>query len=142
MALDSIILDGDEVNFISTFGLAIVQVKPGKIKASGKTTVNGKKVCVEGDEKNVEVSGCSYMIPPFIVQGTGTLTIKQLVPDQLTQKAVSGNKPVILKGKLFIAQFNVDAPAKMPPPANTPDALPFHIGLGKFVPGNKKIKAT
>ena len=142
MALDFVIFDGDQVNFLPACGGANVIVKPGKMKASGKTTIKGKKVCVEGDEKNVNVSGCTYMTPAFPIPGNGNLKIKQLVPNQLTQKATSGNKRIILKGQLFIAQFEVTSPAKQPPPANTPDPVPFYIGQGKLVPGNSKVKAS
>ncbi|WP_298310723.1 hypothetical protein [uncultured Aquimarina sp.] len=142
MALDSIITDGDEVKFIPVFGSAIVSVQPGKIKASGKTTIKGKKVCIEGDEKKVEVANCSYIMPPFVIPGSGTLKIKQLAPDQLTQKTKSGNKNIILKGKFFVAVFEVKSPAKQPPPANTPDPLPMHIGQGMLIPNNTKIKGT
>ncbi len=141
MALDFVIIDGDEVEFLPNFGPAIVSVKPGKMKASGQTTINGKKVCVDGDEKNIELTNCDYISGAF-VNGKGTLKIKQLVSGQLTQKASSGDKSIILKGKPFIAQFDVTSPGKMPPPANTPDPVPIYIGMGKFKPGNNKIKAT
>ncbi len=141
MALDFVITDGDEVEFLPNFGPAIVSVKPGKMKASGQTTINGKKVCVEGDEKKIEITNCDYISGSFL-KGKGTLTIKKLVSSQLTQKAKSGNKSVILKGKPFIAQFDVTSPAKMPTPPNTPDPVPIYIGMGKFKAGNSKIKAT
>lgn len=141
MALDLVITEGDEVTFLPNFGAAIVSVKPGKMEASGETTIKGKKVCVEGDEKNIEITGCSYISGAF-VDGKGTLTIKNLVPNQVAQKATSGGKSIILKGALFIAQFDVTSPAKMPPPANTPDPVPIYIGMGKLQPGNNKIKAT
>ena len=142
MALDVIIQDGDKVQFLPQCGGAIVAVKPGTITASGKTTLKGKKVCVEGDESSVEVAGCNYLAPPFVVPGTGTLTIKKLVPGQLAQKVTSGNKALILKGQMFIAEFKVDSQAKMPPPANTPDPVPMYIGQGQFMPANNKIKAS
>ena len=82
MALDLVITDGDEVKFLPNFGVAIVSVKPGKMVASGETTIKGKKVCVEGDEKSVEITDCSYISGAF-VDGKGTLTIKKLVPNQL-----------------------------------------------------------
>ncbi|MEM9686413.1 MAG: hypothetical protein AAF934_05765 [Bacteroidota bacterium] len=141
MASDSIIMDDDEVEFLPNFGSAIVTVKPGKIEASGKTTINNKNICVKGDEKSVAVSGCDYISGPF-VGGKGTLKIKRLVSNQLTKKAKSGGKSIILKGKPFIAHFEVTSPAKQPPPANTPDPVPIYIGLGKFKPNNEKIKAT
>jgi len=138
MALDTIILDGDEVEFSLP---DILVTEKTTIKASGKTTVNGKKVCVQGDEESIEIPNCSYISGPFL-NGKGTLTVKKLVPAQLTQKARSGNKPMILRGKPFIAQFKVTTKAMQPPPANTPDPVPFYIGIGKFIPGNEKIKAT
>lgn len=141
MASDSIIMDGDKVEFLPNFGLAIVGVEPGEIEASGKTTINGKKVCVKGDEESVEVLKCKYISGAF-VEGEGTLKIKRLVSSQLTKKAKSGGKSIILKGKPFIAQFDVTKPAKLPPPTNTPDPAPFYIGMGKFKPNNEKIKAT
>lgn len=142
MAIDSIITDGDEVKFLPAFSGAFVSVKPIKIKASGTTTIKGKKICVEGDEKKVEITNCSYITPPFTIPGSGTLKIKQLASDQLTHKTKSGNKSVILKGKLFTALFEIKSPAKQPPPVNTPDPVPVYIGQGKFISGNHKIKAT
>ena len=140
MALDFVITDGDEVTFLPNFGAAIVSVKPGKMKASGKTTIKGKRVCVEGDEKKIAIANCSYISGAF-VGGKGKLTIKKLVSSQLTKKSKSGGKSIILKGKPFIAQFNVTTPAKMPPD-NKPDPVPIYIGMGKFKPLNIKIKAT
>ncbi|WP_405205114.1 hypothetical protein [Aquimarina sp. LLG6339-5] len=140
--MDLIVIDGDTVNFLPAFGSAVVSVQPGKITASGKTTVKGKKVCVAGDESKVEVKNCSYVAPPFVIPGQGTLTIKKLGPDQLTTKSKSGNKSIIIKGSIFLAEFKVTSPAKQPPPANTPDPLPMYPGQGKLVPSNAKIKAT
>ncbi|MCK8521018.1 hypothetical protein M0D21_05540 [Aquimarina sp. D1M17] len=140
--MDLILIDGDQVNFLPAFGNAVVSVQPGKITASGKTTINGKKVCIEGDESKVEVKNCSYVAPPFVIPGLGTLTIKALGPDQLTTKSKSGNKGIIVKGSVFIAEFKVTSPAKQPPPANSPDPLPMYPGQGELVPSNVKIKAT
>ena len=142
MALDVIIQDGDKAQFIPIFGAAIVAVKPGTIKATGNTTLKGKKVCIEGDEKSVEVAGCTYLAPPFVIPGTGTLTIKKLLPTQVAQKATSNNKALILKGQMFVAEFKVDAKAKMPPPANTEDPMPMYTGQGQFMPANNKVKAS
>lgn len=140
--MDLIIMDGDKVEFSSVGPITLLPPLPRTvIQASGKTTINGKKVCVEGDEKKVEIS-CSYTMPPFIIPGSGTLKIKNLGPNQLTQKAKSGNKGLILKGKLFTAIFEIESPAKQPPPANTPDPMPLYIGQGKFIQSNIKIKAT
>ncbi|RKN01410.1 hypothetical protein [Aquimarina sp. AD10] len=141
--MDLIIMDGDTVQFSTIGAITLLPPMPTTvIKASGETTINGKKVCVEGDEKKVEIANCSYIIPPFTIPGSGTLKINNLAPNQLTQKSKSDNKSLILKGKLFIAIFEVKSPAKQPPPINAPDPLPMHIGTGKLIPNNIKIKAT
>jgi len=144
MASDTIILDGDKVIFDPIYGVASVVVKPGTIKASGKSTVQGKKVAVAGDEGNVEVSGCTYMSAAFPVPGTGILKIAALGADQLTKKTKSGNKSMMLKGSLFIAKFEVQSPAKFIPPASAPvsDPTPFYMGTGKLMPSKDKVKAT
>ncbi|WP_024768084.1 hypothetical protein [Aquimarina macrocephali] len=144
MALDTIILDGDEVLFDPTYGPATVVVKSGTIKASGKTTVQSKKVAVKGDESKVVVSGCTYTSPSFPIPGMGNLKIASLGPDQLTKKTKSGNKPIVLKGSVFIAKFEVQSPAKFISPGSAPisDPLPFYMGTGKLEPAIDKLKAT
>ncbi|WP_147404043.1 MULTISPECIES: hypothetical protein [Aquimarina] len=140
--MDVIIMNDDTVEFSKVGLLTLIPPIPKTtIKASGKTTINGKKVCVQGDEKKVEIT-CQYTVPPFSTPGSGTLKIMNLAPNQLTRKATSGNKKIILKGKLFIALFEVDSPATLPSPPNTPDPVPMYVGTGKLIPGNKKIKAT
>ena len=74
---DFILVEGDKANFLPAFGAAVVVVKPGDLKGSGPATLNGKKVCVDGDEKNVSVPGCIYMTPQysaFAAQGAGGAT--------------------------------------------------------------------
>ncbi len=140
---DLIIMDGDTVQFSTIAAITLLLPMPTTtIKASGETTVHGKKVCVEGDEKKVEIHNCSYMMPPFTISGLGTLKIKELAPNQFTQKSRSGNKSLILQGKTFIAVFEVKSPAKQPPPTNTPDPAPTYNGTGKLISNNNKIKAT
>src|SRR5688572_189096 len=51
---DVIIVDGDTVNFLPSFGAATVVPIPTTIKGTAsKTKVTGKKACLEGDEKDV-----------------------------------------------------------------------------------------
>jgi hypothetical protein len=147
MALDTIIIDGDQVIFQPLMGAAIVVVKPGKMIASGKTTIKGVPVCVSGDEKNVEVPGCSYMTSVHTDPGTGTLKIKALAGDQLAAQSNSGNKAMILKGSQFEAVFEVETPAEDIKPvasggAPIPDTTPSYAGKGQLIPANQKIKAT
>jgi hypothetical protein len=139
---DFILIDGDKANFLPTFGPAIVMVKPGDLKGSGPATLNGKKVCVDGDEKQVSVPGCTYMTPQYSIPGTGTLKISVLAGDQKAQKTQSGGKPVLLKGGNFTARFEVQSPAKQPPPASIPDTTPQYTGSGMFMTTNTKLWGT
>lgn len=139
MATDQLIGEGDTVQFFNVFENAIVVVMPGKMKASGGITLLGKRICVAGDEKQVEVPGCLYMAGAFL-NGTGTLTIKTLSGNQLTKKSTSGGKAMILKGGQFKAEFKVVVKAVNSTGAQDPKSS--YNGFGKFVPANQKIKAT
>ena len=74
---DFILIEGDKANFLPNFGAAVVGVQPGSLKGSGPATLNGKKVCVDGDEKNVSVPGCAYMTPQYSIPGTGYIRSNQ-----------------------------------------------------------------
>ena len=88
---DFILIDGDKANFLPMFGAAIVAVKPGNMQASGPATLNGKKVCVAGDEKQVTVPGCVYMTPQYSIPGTGTLKIAALAGNRQSAHRGSGS---------------------------------------------------
>ena len=139
---DFILIEGDKANFIPAFGVAIVVVRPGDLKGSGKSSLKGKKVCIDGDEKKVSVPGCVYMTPQYSIPGTGTLKIAALGGDQKAKKTKSNSKPVLLKGSTFTAKFEVQSPAQMPPPVSTPDATPQYSGTGTFITTNTKWKGT
>ena len=132
------LIDGDKVLFTSLFAQAIVTVLPGTITGSGKTVAGGKKICVEGDEASVEVAGCPYITGPFITPGMGTLKIARLGPDQLSIKTTDSAKKIILKGRYFIAKFQVQKPA-MDPTTLSPDPSPSYPGRGEFITTNFKI---
>lgn len=139
---DFILVDGDTVMFLPAFGAAIVAVKPGKLKASGTAKLSGKKICLAGDEKQVEVQGCSYIAGGFVIPGTGTLKIAALAANQTTKKT-KNSKPIMLKGAMFTAKFEVQSPAKQPAvPSPVPDPAPMYSGQGNFVTTNAKWKAT
>ena len=142
---DFIMIDGDLANFLPTFGAAVVVVQPGSLKGSGPATLNGKKVCVEGDEKNVSVPGCTYMTPQYSIPGTGTLKIANLAPNQKAKKTQTGGKAVMLKGGSFTAKFEVQSPAQQPPPGPgppIPDATPQYSGNGMFITTNMKFQGS
>ena len=142
---DFVLLENDIANFLPAFGVATVVVVPGPLKASGPATANGSKVCVDGDESQVEVPGCSYMAPPHVIPGVGTLKIAALGGDQKATKTKSGGKAVLLKGSQFDAKFEVQVPAQQPPPGPgppIPDATPQYSGKGTFITMNMKFQAT
>ncbi|HAB19849.1 MAG TPA: hypothetical protein PLX89_27035 [Verrucomicrobiota bacterium] len=139
---DFILIDGDKAMFLPAFGAAVVAVQPGTLVASGPASLNGKRVCVDGDETKVMVPGCTYLTPAYSVPGVGTLKIASLAGNQKAKKTKSGKKPVLLKGGNFTAKFEVTAPAQMPPPASTPDSMAQYSGQGMFVTTNLKFTGT
>ena len=139
---DFIIVDGDMVMFQPTFSPAIVVPQPGIIKGSGKCNGVKRKVCVVGDEGQVQVPGCPYISGPFSIPGVGTIKIQALAGNQQASKTKSGDKKVILKGQFFEAIFEVMTPAMMPPPVSTADSMKKYPGKGMFINSNMTIKAT
>lgn len=141
---DKVLIDGDLAMFMPSFGAATVIVQPGQMKAGGKSTVGGKKVCVEGDEAQLQVPGCAYMTPQYCIPGVGTLKIDSLAGDQKASKSKDSGKAVLLKGSNFKAKFEVQTPAQQPAPPGppVPDATPMYSGQGSFVTTNAKASAT
>ncbi len=140
---DFILIEGDKANFMQSFGAAIVVVQPGDLKGSGPATLNGKKLCVDGDEKKVSVSGCSYMTPQYSIPGTGTLKIASLAGNQKASKTNTGGKAVLLKGGTFTAEFEVQSPAQQPTQSGpVPDSTPKYTGTGMFVTNNTKFQGS
>ena len=139
---DFILIDGDQAIFMPAFAPAIVVVQPGKLAGSGPATIGGKKICVDGDESKVSVPGCAYMTPQYSIPGTGTLKISALAANQKATKTQTGAKKMLLKGGNFTAKFEVQSPAKQPPPGPgppIPDATANYSGNGMFVTTNAKF---
>ena len=142
---DFVLVDGDQVLFNPVFAPAMVVVRPGEIKGSAEQTFKGKKICIEGDEQSVSVESCTYYTPVYSIPGTGTLTIEKLGEDQKAKEAKSSGKPVLLKGSVFTAKFEVQQPAQQPPPgpgSPIPDSTPQYSGTGNFVTTNVIYQAT
>ncbi|HLP54720.1 MAG TPA: hypothetical protein VK151_06815 [Fluviicola sp.] len=144
---DFIIQENDQVIFIPAFGAAVVTVQPGIMKATGKTTQGGMKICVVGDESQLSVPGCSYMTPSYPTPGVGTIKIEKLAGNQQAKKTKSGGKKVILKGGMLKAKFEVQTPAQDPKPVASggspiPDSTPSYSGQGSFVTTNIKFKGS
>lgn len=140
---DFVILHGDQVTFMPAFGAAMVVVRPGVMQGSGKMTLTGKKVCLEGDEKQLSVPGCLYTAGPFSIPGVGTIQISALSPTQLSKKTKLGGKALILKGANLVAKLLVQTPAQQPTPTGSPvpDLVPQYAGMGSFITTNVKLKA-
>lgn len=140
---DTILLDGDQAIFLPAFGAATVVVRPGRLAGSGPATVSGKAVCVDGDEAKVTVPACMYTAGAYSIPGLGTLSIKQLAGNQKATKTKSGGKPVLLKGAMFTAQFQVTVPAQQPQPTGpVPDGVPQYTGNGRFQSTNLKASGS
>lgn len=136
---DLILKDGDLATFLPNFGNALVTVRPGPISASSKSSIGGSPMAVDGDEGSVEVAGCMYLAPPYVIPGTGTIKIKRLASDHLAKKYTVENKKVLLKGGQFDAEFQVQNPAQQPSPSGpVPDATPNYSGKGMFITTNFK----
>ena len=139
--LDFLLQEGDLAQFMPAFGPALVVVRPGQMKGSGPSTLNGKKICVAGDEMQLQVPGCPYTVGSFIIPGAGTLKIASLAPNQKTMKVKVGGKPALMKGMMFTAKFEVQTPAQQPTAAGPiPDPVPIHMGQGNFITTNVKVK--
>ena len=142
---DFILIDGDKAVFLPGFAPAVVTVRPGDLRGSGPATFTGKKTCVDGDEKRVEVAGCVYMTPQYSIPGTGTLKIAALASDQKARKTTTGSKLVLLKGSRFTASFEVQSPAQQPPPAAgqpSPDPTGRYSGSGMFITANSEFQGN
>ncbi len=140
---DFVLMDGDQAIFMPTFGPAVVVVRPGRLAGSGPGTINGKAICVDGDESKVSVPGCMYFAGAYCVPGVGTLKIKQLAGNQKATKTKSGSKPMLLKGGTFVAEFQVTAPAQQPTAAGpVPDAMTQYMGSGSFLTTNMKFTGS
>lgn len=142
---DYVLIDGDTVNFDPAFGAAIVTVQPGTLVASGPGTLDGKPLCVLGDEGSVAVRGCQYMTPQYSIPGVGTLEIAALAADQQALRSSTGGVKLMLVGSKFTARFTVQTPAQQPPPgpgSPIPDATPQYVGTGSFSTHNTKLRGV
>lgn len=138
---DLIIIDQDQVNFLPSFGAAIIVPIPGTITASGDASFGSKKLCIDGDEKSVEVQNVPYIAPPF-VGGMGTLKIVSLASDQLAKHTKSTGKNVILKGSQFDAKLEVSVKGTDPSSGSKDPMSEYSGGKGMFINSNLKFSGT
>src|SRR5262249_29988364 len=77
LSVDTIVLDGDMVNFARSFPPALVMVRPAKMTGSGDR-VQTRRMCLETDIVNLFIPGVPYTSGPYTMPGMGTLKIEQL----------------------------------------------------------------
>ncbi len=142
MPADFILVDGDEAVFVPAFGDALVTVLPGRIRGGGPAQAGGRNVCVQGDEGSVKVEGCPYMTPAYSVPGVGTLGIARLAGDQVAGSTESGGAPVLLRGSVFTAGFQVVTPAMTPAVPPVPDPMTSYEGEGSFITTNLEVMGS
>ena len=142
MPTDYIIKQGDMLK-VTIFPPTIVPMLMAPVPllgSSGDMTVMSMPVCLEGDELPPSLQApMMYMSPPYVIPGMGTLSLT-LSATNTTMRTKNGD-PVLIKGSPFTAEFEVVAPAMMPPPASTPDSVSKKSGIAEFITTNVRAKA-
>ena len=143
---DNVLVKGSMVNFIPLFSPAIVTPLPDTLSTSvSNVQINGKPVCLEGDENKVKVAGCLYFSAPFIIPGQGELTISELADNQKSKAVRCNGKAMLLVGKMFGAKCKVKTAAKFQPPPSpsmVSDPNPQYMGQGMFITTNNSVSAS
>ncbi len=129
-----VVIDGDALTFNPQLGAVTITPPPQpQIRGSGEASIEGKKVCIVGDEEQVSFT-VDYIKPPFVASpGKGTLTIKALASDQQAAFATApAPAPIIVVGSQFTTQFQPTTPAQ--DPQGKPDTdLKAVTGVGTFI---------
>jgi hypothetical protein len=130
---------------VTLAGPAVVPALLAPLPLTGSSTdvtVGGMPLCLQGDELPMTLrEPLPYTEPPFVVPGTGTLTLS-LLPDNLTQQTTNGGKPVLLGGGPFPALFTVETPATQPTPAGpVPDPEVAKAGTARLITTNASVAA-
>jgi hypothetical protein len=140
--MEQIIRSGDQVQFLPSFGAAIL-IAPAMTVITGSAatvSVAGMTACVDGDEKTVMLPGIPYISGSFVTPGTCMLQIQSLGADQKSMKTKIMGKPVILKGTMFTAKMTVMSPAMQPAaPSPIPDPVVSGMGQGMFITTNVTV---
>lgn len=127
-----VVIDGDALTFNPQLGAITITPPPQpQIRGSGEASIEGKKICIVGDEKQVSFT-VDYIKPPFVASpGKGTLTIKALASDQQAAFATAPAK-IIVVGSQFTTQFQPTKPAQDPQGKPDPNMGPAQ-GTGTFI---------
>jgi Contractile injection system spike tip protein len=113
---DFIIKTGDRLMVAIPLPVVVpALVAPVPLEGSGMDVlVDAEAVCLPGDVKlPAALTGLLlYTAPPFIIPGTGRLT---LGAPNVTALTLSGGEPIVIKGR-FSARFTVEEPAMVETP--------------------------
>lgn len=109
--------------------------------SSRDVLVCGAPVCLRGDELPIVLRvPLPYTAAPYTNPGTGKLTLT-LLPANTTRLTENG-KPLLVKGKKFIATFTVTTPAtQSTPDGPVPDPVSAKEGTAEFVTTNDSVRA-
>jgi hypothetical protein len=144
MSEDVMIVDNDQIQItIDSPTVVPALMAPVSLQASGFTKVSDNKVCIEGDEIPPSLkSPLMYMNPPYVVPGTGKVSVTLKDANKTSVTTDDGDKKILLKGSTFDAKFDVQSPAKMPPNSgSTPDPNSSYSGTAQFISTNTLSKA-
>lgn len=135
-----VIVDGDLLSIPSIFITRTVGILASPtIQASNFSKINGKKVCVKGDEKSIQLNA-TYSAAPF-VNGLGTVKI-ELDDSTLAKTARAEGNALILESSSFEAVFYVSTPAiDMATGISDPAAANPERIQGKFISSQKFVTA-
>ncbi|HJP73314.1 MAG TPA: hypothetical protein VJ914_03550 [Pseudonocardiaceae bacterium] len=140
---DYIIKTGDllKVNLAPPATVPALQAPVPLIGSSRDVLVGGVPVCLRGDELPLTLRlPLPYTAAPYTNPGTGTLSLS-LLPANTTQLTENG-KPLLIKGKKFIATFTVGTPAtQSTPDGPVPDPVQTKQGTAEFITTNDTVKA-
>lgn len=144
--MDKVILTGDTVKFeVDLTPAELIAPAQIAISGTGTMTVGGMAVCLEPDISSV-VLNMGYKTKQHTIPGSGTLTIKVLQDDQLSQVTTHMGEKLLLVGSQFDAEFLVGSPAQQPVPGSSPvpDAPPgkTYMGKGSFETSNEKFSVS
>ncbi|MCP1293300.1 MULTISPECIES: hypothetical protein [unclassified Chromobacterium] len=138
--MDIVIVDGTALVFEPMFGNRIVTpCGPAQLRGSGHPTIQGRKVCVAGDEKQVQVNAI-YTTATHTIPGNGVITISLTANQQATH--VKSGASWVLKGQQFIAQFRPTTPAQQPGTPPVPDVTTPSLGKGQFMPTQSVVRGS
>lgn len=144
MPADYIIKHGDmiRITFFPPLTVPAVLAPVPLIGSSSDVTVTMMPVCLEGDELPPSLQPPqSYTAPPFVIPGTGTISLT-LNPTNKTARTKNGGSIILIKGTPFTAEFSVVSPAMQPTPTGpVPDPQAKKSGMAEFITTNARVKA-